>query len=88
MKLKCKKCGNPLSLEDVYDSDGGLDEGYIIEKRLYCCDKCETDYTVGINVPVPEPQEDNIIWFQESWYSLVYIMCAGPLTHAASRDTG
>lgn len=66
MELKCKKCGCILDLEDIYDNDGGLDDGYIMEKRSYTCDNCKTEWLVGINVPVPQPTEKNIIWFKEN----------------------
>lgn len=72
MELKCKKCGSVLSLEDVYDTDGGFDEGYIMKNRLYSCPQCMTDYAVGVSVPAPV--EDNIVWFQEAWVSL-FLLC-------------
>lgn len=66
MELKCKNCGTTLQLEDCYDVDGGLDEGYILEKRLYSCPNCQTSWSVGLNIPIPKPTEKNVCWFEES----------------------
>jgi uncharacterized protein with PIN domain len=66
MELKCKECGTELELNDIYDTDGGLDEGYIVEKRFYTCPHCNKDYSIGLNVAIPRLTRDNIIWFEES----------------------
>lgn len=66
MEIKCKKCGSPLEFDDCYDTDGGLDDGYIMEKRSYTCPKCNTEWLVGLNVPIPTPTEKDIIWFKEN----------------------
>lgn len=40
--VECPKC---KSIEiDVYDSDGGLSDGYILDKS--CCMECGTDFMV------------------------------------------
>ncbi len=66
MNLKCKKCGTDLYLEDIYDTDGGIDEGFIFEKRFYSCENCEQEYIVGINKKIEPITEDDIAWFKES----------------------
>lgn len=43
---KCKRCGKELYLEDVFDEDGGLTSGYIVENQLWHYDNCDIEFIV------------------------------------------
>lgn len=43
---KCKRCGKELYLEDVFDEDGCLTSGYIVENQLWHCDNCDIEFIV------------------------------------------
>ena len=65
MKLKCKKCGGDLILEDVLDTYGGIDEDYYIEHQFHSCEKCETEYTIDKRIDIQE-SDIEITYFEEA----------------------
>lgn len=50
--IKCKNCGAVLQLEDVIDIEGGISEGYIVEKQFYSCEKCGCGYIAIVNASI------------------------------------
>lgn len=42
--LKCLNCGADLKLDEVYDGEGGFDEGYYLENGHYVCNQCGRKY--------------------------------------------
>ena len=64
-ELKCKKCNGELEYYDTIDHEGGLDEGYIIERQVWGCEKCDTSYVVEKRADIKESDID-IIYFRES----------------------
>lgn len=65
MEIKCKKCGSPLEFDDCYDTDGGLDDGYIIERQLWCCSNCNKNYIIEQKADIGEGDID-IIYYEEA----------------------
>jgi len=48
--LTCKKCNNKLNWEDTHDAEGGVLEGYLIERQIWTCPHCQTDYCVSARI--------------------------------------
>lgn len=46
MEELCKCCGKPLEWADTYRTEGGLEEGYIIENQIWTCEQCNKDYII------------------------------------------
>lgn len=44
METKCKHCHNELEWEDTFDTEGGIQEGYLIERQVWTCPNCHKDY--------------------------------------------
>lgn len=63
--FNCKKCGQPLDHEDTMDTEGGINEGYIIERQLWCCSHCHKDYVITQRADINEGDVD-ITNFQEA----------------------
>ena len=61
----CKNCGHQLDWEDTIDIEGGINEGYIIERQIWGCEKCDTSYVVEKRAYIKENDID-IIYFRES----------------------
>lgn len=49
-KVKCPKCGKELSWLDTIDFEGSLLEGWVMERMVFGCGDCETEYTVDIRI--------------------------------------
>ena len=65
MELNCKKCGSPLEWADTIRNFGGIQEGYIIERQVWCCEQCKIDYIVEQRAEFLE-NDVNIIYFEEA----------------------
>lgn len=63
--FNCKNCGNPLDCEDVMDTEGGINEGYIIERQLWVCSNCHKDYVITQRADIGEGDVD-ITDFEEA----------------------
>lgn len=63
--FNCKKCGSPLDCVDVMDTEGGINEGYIIERQNWICEHCGTDYIITQRADIGEGDVD-ITDFEES----------------------
>lgn len=61
--LKCCNCGNNLDLEDTFDFDGGIMEGYLIERQLWSCSRCQKEYIIIQRVDF---EEGEIIYKKEN----------------------
>lgn len=44
--FNCKNCGHPLDWIDTIDTEGGIQEGYIIENQVWTCHCCQKDYVI------------------------------------------
>lgn len=44
--FNCKNCGQPLEWVDTVDTEGGINEGYIIEHQAWTCPNCQKDYAI------------------------------------------
>ncbi len=63
--FNCKNCGHPLDHEDTMNTDGGINEGYIIERQLWCCSNCNKDYIIEQKIDISENDVD-IIYYKEA----------------------
>lgn len=54
--LKCCNCGNDLDLEDVFDHEGGIMEGFLIENQVWSCPHCQKEYIITQRVDFEEGQ--------------------------------
>jgi transcriptional pleiotropic regulator of transition state genes len=45
-KMNCKKCGKPLSYEDTFDIEGGIEENCFAERQSWTCENCNTEYII------------------------------------------
>ena len=64
-ELRCKKCNEVLEHYDTIDHNGGIDEGYLVERQIWGCKKCNTDYMIEKRAEIKESDID-IIYFEES----------------------
>ena len=59
----CKHCGHRLEWVDTYDSEGGIMEGYYIERQLWVCEHCQKSYIIQqrseLDNPIIEKFEKN-----------------------------
>lgn len=44
--FNCKNCGSSLEWVDTIDTEGGIQEGYIIENQIWHCPSCHKDYVI------------------------------------------
>ena len=51
-KTKCPNCGEMMQWEDTLDVEGGLLEGYIIERMLFSCNNCNKDFITDVRVSI------------------------------------
>ena len=63
--FRCKKCGELLEWVDTFDTEGGIQEGYIIENQVWHCNKCNQDFTITQRAEIGENDVD-ITYFEES----------------------
>lgn len=63
--FNCRNCGHPLDHEDTMDTEGGINEGYIIERQLWCCPNCQKDYIIEQRADIGEGDVD-IIYCEEA----------------------
>ena len=61
----CKNCGHQLDWEDTIDTEGGINEGYIIERQLWCCSNCNKNYIIEQKADIGEG-DINIIYYEEA----------------------
>lgn len=62
-KFLCKHCGDPLEWVDTYDVSGGLSDGYLVERQLWSCHRCDIDYIIEQTCELCKPQ---VIYFEEA----------------------
>lgn len=65
METKCKHCHNELEWEDTFDTEGGIQEGYLIERQVWTCPNCHKDYIIEQKATFLENDID-IIYFEEN----------------------
>ena len=63
--FNCRKCGHPLDWVDTIDTEGGINEGYIIERQEWVCHCCNQSYIIEQRADIGEGDVD-ITDFQES----------------------
>lgn len=65
MEELCKYCGKLLDQTDTIDREGGINEGYIIERQLWTCEHCQKDYIIEKQIYIKDEDVD-IINFEEA----------------------
>lgn len=63
--FNCKSCGQPLDCVDTIDTEGGINEGYIIERQEWVCEHCQKSYVITQRADIGEGDVD-ITDFEES----------------------
>lgn len=63
--FNCKNCGHPLDWADIVDTEGGINEGYIIERQVWVCHCCNKSYVIEQRADIGEGDVD-ITNFEES----------------------
>lgn len=63
--FNCKNCGKPLEWADTFRSEGGIQEGYLIEHQVWTCEHCQKDWVITQQANFNENDVD-ITDFQES----------------------
>lgn len=58
--FNCKNCGHPLDWTDTVDTEGGIQEGYIIERQVWHCHCCNKDYAIEQRADFTENDVDII----------------------------
>lgn len=58
--LKCPNCGANLELNELYDREGGFDEGYYSENGHYICNQCDKKYFAERIADLTNFRYDNI----------------------------
>lgn len=58
--FSCKNCGSLLEWIDTIDTEGGIQEGYIIENQVWHCPGCHKDYVIEQKVYFTENDVDII----------------------------
>lgn len=61
----CKKCGKELEWADTIDHEGGIQEGYIIERQIWTCEDCDISYVIEQRADF-QKQDVSTIYFEES----------------------
>lgn len=63
--FSCKNCGCQLDCVDTLDTEGGINEGYIIERQEWVCPECNKSYVITQRADIGEGDID-ITDFEES----------------------
>lgn len=60
---KCPKCKCKLEWFDTTDSEGGIEESYLIETSVWGCNKCGQEYVIQERALLTDTQ---IIYFRKN----------------------
>lgn len=56
VEVRCPNCGKTMQWSDTIDVEGGLLEGWVLERMYFECPHCNKDYVTDVQVNITPDQ--------------------------------